>query len=99
MIKLVPWDGSALSKLLEESGLSAVRFSRILLARGDRTIRRWQKEGIPEEVETWAREDVIRLERRGHQLQLVLHAPTDPRRDRRSSTQERGEEEEDPVGG
>ena len=83
--QLVPWKGSALAALVEQSGLSVVRFARLILsARADRTVRRWQKDGIPIEVETWAREDVVRVERRGHQLQLSIQAPIDPRRDRTS---------------
>lgn len=84
-IELVPWDKSALKKLLEQSGLSARRFVRLLLARGERTIRRWQDDGVPVEVDEWAREDVVRLERRGHLLTLTIRAPLDPRDDRRAA--------------
>ncbi len=80
---------SALDKLLEQSGLSARRFARLILAaRGERTFRRWQEEGAPAEVEEWAAEDVVRLERRGHLLHLVIRAPLNARDDRRSAAGE-----------
>ena len=76
----------ALERLLEASGLSARRFARLVLAaRGERTFRRWQEEGAPEEVEAWARDDVVRLERRGHMLHLQIFAPLDPRLDRKAA--------------
>lgn len=86
MITLVPFDGSALAQLLEQSGLSARRFARLILgARGERTFRRWQDEGIPEEVEAWARDDVVKLERRGNMLHLQIFAPLDARQDRKAA--------------
>ena len=86
MIRLVPFSKSALEQLLEESGLAARRFARLILAaRGDRTMRRWQDEGVPEEVEAWARDDVVKLERRGHMLHLQIFAPLDPRMDRKAA--------------
>lgn len=77
---------SALEKLIKDSGLSARRFARLVLAaRGERTLRRWQSEGVPAEVEEWAAEDVVRLERRGNMLQLTIFAPEDARKDRRAA--------------
>lgn len=89
-IELTPWDKSALKDLLEQSGLSARRFVRLLLARGERTIRRWQDDGVPVEVDTWAREDVVKLERRGHMLHLQIFAPLDARLDRKAAGAEEG---------
>lgn len=77
---------SAIEKLLEQSGLSAREFGRLILAaRGERTMRRWIAEGAPDEVEEWAREHVVRLERRGNMLQLTIFAPVDPRKDRKAA--------------
>lgn len=77
---------AAFDKLLKESGLSARRFARIVLAaRGERTIRRWEQDGPPPEVEDWCANDVVRLERRGNMLHLQLFAPTDARLDRKAA--------------
>jgi hypothetical protein len=83
---LIPFDKTALKKLLEASGLSVRRFGRLILAvRGERTMRRWVDEGVPADVAEWAAEDVERLERRGHLLILTIRAPIDPRRDRKAA--------------
>lgn len=80
---------TALEKLLEQSGLSARRFARIVLAgRNERTMRRWLAEGPPPEVEEWAREDIISVERRGNMLTVQYFAPTDARKDRRAAGEE-----------
>ena len=76
----------AIGALLEASGLSGRRFARLILAaRGERTWRRWAQEGTPEEVEAWARDDVVKLERRGHMLHLQIFAPLDARLDRKAA--------------
>lgn len=77
---------AAFDKLLKESGLSARRFAWIVLAaRGERSIRRWVKEGPPPELEDWCANDVVRIERRGNMLHVQLFAPTDARLDRRAA--------------
>lgn len=77
---------SAIRKLMEQSGLSARRFARLVLAaRGERSIRRWEADQFPEELEEWAEKDVVRLERRGHMLHLQIFAPVDPRLDRKAA--------------
>lgn len=77
---------SALEKLIEASGISARRFARLVLAgRNERTVRRWLEGGAPPEVDEWLREDVVRLERRGHMLHLQIFAPIDPKLDRRAA--------------
>lgn len=83
---------SAIRKLLADSGLSARRFARLVLAaRGERSMRRWEADGFPAELEEWAEKDVVRLERRGHMLHLTIHAPVDPRRDRKAAGAEDSE--------
>lgn len=77
---------TALEKLIEDSGISARRFARLVLAaRNERTLRRWLEDGAPPEVEAWARDDVVRLERRGHMLHLQIFAPIDARQDRKAA--------------
>lgn len=45
---------SELARVIAASGLPVRRFARIVLARGDRTVRRWLAEGVPPEIEAWA---------------------------------------------
>jgi len=81
---VVPFAGSKLARLLESSEISARRFARFLLsARGERTIRRWQLNGVPREVEEWASQDVVRLVRRGN-MHVQRFVPIDPKSDRRA---------------
>lgn len=45
---------SELARVIAASGLPVRRFARVVLARGDRTVRRWLAEGPPAEIEAWA---------------------------------------------
>lgn len=75
--KVVPFTGSALEQLLKDSGLSGAQFAEsVLAARGDRSFRRWQSDGIPAELEEWAKKAIVRLERSGRVITLTLRVPT-----------------------
>lgn len=80
---------TAIEKLIELSGLSKRRFTRLfLVGRDERTLRRWLENDardLPPEIEEWAAKDVVKLERRGHMLHLQIYAPLDPRQDRKAA--------------
>lgn len=46
---------SHLARVIAASGLPVRRFARVVMGRGERSVRRWLAEGVPPEIEAWAR--------------------------------------------